>query len=376
MAEQLSDSLHATYLETPVLQASALMDIEHLHTDILTNLSTNLIAKAHLLDSSNPRWSTDEAGYLCLDGRIYIPEANNLHLHVLKYKHDHPLLGHFGQNHTLELICHEYTWPGICTYMKDYIKSCMACAQAKTPHHQPYGMLKQLLVPDQPWNSISMDFIEQLPSSSSFTTILVIIDQLSKQAIFIPTHDTITSPELTQLFLLHVFTKHGVPAHVTSDQGSEFVLHFFRSLGKALDMKLHFTLDYHPEGDGQTERANQTLEQYLRMYCNYQQDNWSDLLPLTEFAYNNAPSAMTSVFLFFANKGYHPNITVHPKCDLSLAQAREYAVNLESLHQYLHEEVAASQKRYQGPTDARRSPAPDFKVSDQVYVKAKYFRFT
>ena len=112
------------------------------------------------------------------------------------------------------------------------------------------------------------------------------------------------------------------------------------------------------------------------MYCNYQQDNWLDLLPLTEFAYNNAPSAMTSVFLFFANKGYHPNITVHPKCDLSLAQAREYAVNLESLHQYLHEEMAAAQKRYQGPTDARRSPTPDFKVSDQVYVKAKYFRFT
>ena len=101
-----------------------------------------------------------------------------------------------------------------------------------------------------------------------------------------------------------------------------------------------------------------------------------DLLPLTEFAYNNAPSAMTSVFLFFANKGYHPNITVHPKCDLSLAQAREYAVNLESLHQYLCEKMAAAQKRYQGPADARRSPTPDFKVGDQVYVKAKYFRST
>ena len=195
-------------------------------------------------------------------------------LHVLKYKHDHPLLGHFGQNHTIELIQCEYTWPGIHTYVKDYIKSRMACAWAKTPpHHQPYGMLKQLPVPNRPWNSISMDFIEQLPFSSGFTAILVVIDQLSKQAIFNPTHDTITSPELTQLFLLHIFAKHGVPAHVTSDWGSEFVLHFFWSLGKALDMKLHFTLGYHPEGDGQTERANQTLEQYLRMYCNYQQDN-------------------------------------------------------------------------------------------------------
>ena len=101
------------------------------------------------------------------------------------------------------------------------------------------------------------------PSSSGFTTILVVVDWLSKQAIFIPTHDTITSPELTQLFLLHVFAKHGILAHVTSDQGSEFVSHFFWSLGKALDMKLHFTSGYHPEGDSQTEQANQTLKQYL-----------------------------------------------------------------------------------------------------------------
>ena len=82
-------------------------------------------------------------------------------------------------------------------------------------------------------------------------------------------------------------------------------------------MKLHFTSGYHPEGDRQTERTNQTLEQYLRVYCNYQQDNWSELLPLTEFAYNNAPNATTGVTPFFANKGYHPNISVHPEQDLA-----------------------------------------------------------
>jgi len=216
-AEQLTDSLRATYLDAPVLRASALMDVERLHTDILANLSSDPIAKAHLSDTLNPRWSTNETGYLRLDGRMYVPETDDLRLRVLRYKHDHPLSGHFSQNRTLELIRREYTWPGICTYIKDYIKSCTACARAKTPRHRPYGMLKQLPVPDQPWNSISMDFIKQLLSSSGFTAILVVIDRLSKQAIFIPTHDTITSPELAQLFLLHVFTKHGVPMHVTSD---------------------------------------------------------------------------------------------------------------------------------------------------------------
>jgi len=180
-----------------------------------------------------------------------------------------------------------------------------------------------------------MDFIEQLPSSTGFTAILVVVDRLSKQAIFIPTHDTITGPELTKLFLLHMFSKYSVPAHITSDCSTEFVLHFFRSLGKALNMHLHFTSGYHPEGNDQTERSNQTLEQYLHIYCNYQQDNWADLLPLAEFAYNNAPSATTGVSPFFANKGYHPNISVYLECDMTSAWAHDYAVDLESLHQYL-----------------------------------------
>ena len=93
----------------------------------------------------------------------------------------------------------------------------------------------------------------------------------------------------------------------------EFVSSFFQTLGRALDMKLHFTSGYHPEGDRQTERTNQTLEQYLQVYCNYQQDNWSKLLPLAEFTYNNTPNATTGVTPFFANKGYHPNISVHPE---------------------------------------------------------------
>src|SRR5882724_2291668 len=143
-----------------------------------------------------------------------------------------------------------------------------------------------------------MDLIEKLPPSSSYTSILVIVDHLSKQSLFIPTYDTITSLQLAQLFVLHMFSKHGVPSHITSDRGTEFVSHFFQSLGTTLDMKLHFTSGYHPEGDGQMERMNETLEQYLRVYCNYQQDNWSELLPLAEFAYNNTPSATTGITPF------------------------------------------------------------------------------
>src|SRR5258705_10916237 len=160
---------------------------------------------------------------------------------VLLYNHDYPTSGQFGQNKTLDLSRRNYTWPSVRSFIKDYCKSCTPCARSKAPRHRPYGHLRQLPIPEKPWNSISMDFIEQLPSSEGYTAILVIVDRLSKQAIFIPTYDTITSMQLAKLFVLHVFSKHGVPSHVTSDRGTEFVSHFFRSLGKALDMRLHFT---------------------------------------------------------------------------------------------------------------------------------------
>ena len=105
-------------------------------------------------------------------------------------------------------------------------------------------------------------------------------------------------------------------------------------------MWLYFTSGYHPEGDGQTECMNQTLEQYLRVYCNYQQDNQSELLPLAEFTYNNAPSTTTSVSPFFANKGYHPNITVHPECDIAFSQAHNFAIDLDELQNTLKAEIS------------------------------------
>ena len=266
-------SLRAIILLTLAIRTVVLVDVEQLHKDILAALPTDSVTQSHLSDTSNPRWSMDSAGILHLDNRIYVLDSNNLHLRVLCHKHNHPLASHFSQNHTLELVCCEYTWPGVHSFVKDYVSSCTSCGRAKALRHRPYSLLKQLPIPTHPWHSISMDFIEQLLPFDGFTAILIVMDHLLKQGIFIPTHDTITSPELAKLFVMHIFSKHRVPSHVTSDRGSEFISHFFRSLRKALRITLHFTSGYHPEGDGQTEWMNQTLEQYLQIYCNYQQDN-------------------------------------------------------------------------------------------------------
>ena len=284
----------------------------------------------------------DPNSLLLLDNRIYVPSAGNLCTCILQYNHDHILARYFGQNKTLELVCHRYSWPSLCADVQQFYKFYITCIWSKPQCHKPYRSLKQLSISEQPWNSISMDFIKKLLSSSRFNTILVIVDWLTKQAIFISAYDTIMSVDLAHLFVLHVFSKYSIPSHITSDRDSEFVSNFFWSLGTTLDMRLHFTSDYHPEGNGQTEPTNQTLKQYLHVYCNYQQDNWSELLSLVEFAYNNALSTTTGVFLFFTNKRYHPNITVHPKHNIASSQARDFTIDLNELQSTLKAEISAA----------------------------------
>ncbi|SJL06755.1 uncharacterized protein ARMOST_10097 [Armillaria ostoyae] len=221
-----------------------------------------------------------------------------------------------------------------------------------------------------------MDFIEQLLDSNGFTTILVVIDHTSKQAIFTPTHNTINSKELTWLFVIHVFSKHGVPDYITSDCSSEFVSQFMCTLAKAFDIELHFTSRYHLEADRQTEHANQTLEQYIHIYCSYQQNNWNLLLPIAEFAYKNAPNTFTGISPFFANKGYHPNITVHPKQDIASARAHDFVVDLDELHQFLYNEITQAQSHYKIQADKCQNLASPFKVGKKVFLSSKHIKTT
>ena len=114
--------------------------------------------------------------------------------------------GHPGQNKTVDLIRRDYTWPRLCEFVKKYCKSCTTCMRTKPQRHKPYGLLKQLPIPKRPWNSISMDFIETLPTSSGSNSILVIVNWLTKQGIFILMTVHCTSKDLAVLFITHMFS--------------------------------------------------------------------------------------------------------------------------------------------------------------------------
>ena len=270
--------LNTAHPISPTFKATFILDQETLLADIKAAAASDPSLEKLVepkQQAVNHLWTLDQEGILQFNGKIFVPDIGDLHLRVLKSKHDHILFGHLGKEKTLQLVLRNYNWPKLQEFVTDYVKTCDTCMHNKPKNHKLYGLLKQLLIPLQPWESILMDFIEQLPPLEGYTDILVVVDRLTKQAIFTPTVQTIDARGLAELFIRNVFAKHRVPTHVTSDRGSEFVSRFFRSLAMALDMRLHFTSGYHPEANGQTERTNQTLEHYLRTYCNYQQSDWT-----------------------------------------------------------------------------------------------------
>jgi hypothetical protein len=156
-------------------------------------------------------------GLLMQDHWIVVPNHPPLYTNILKMCHNHPLASHFGVAKTIKLVNQQYYWPAALDFVQKYIKSCTNCGWAKVQQHKPYRPLCPLPVPEQPWTSIQMDYIEELPESEGYTAILVIVDQMTKSAIFIECHNTINTAELAQLFVMHVFSKHGVLLHITSD---------------------------------------------------------------------------------------------------------------------------------------------------------------
>lgn len=220
---------------------------------------------------------------LFYQGKLYLPANESLRLQVLRQAHDSPLAGHPGRDKTLSNLNRFFYWPGMSTSAESYVKTCDLCQRSKSPRHKTFGLLQPLPIPDGIWQSISMDHIVCLPESQGFDSILVVVDRRSKMAHFIPAKAVDDSKTLISQSWTHVFSKHGLPSDIVSDRGTLFTSNFFKETLKQAKIKSNLSTSYHPQTDGETERVNQILEQYLRSYCNFQQNDWSSLLPLDEF---------------------------------------------------------------------------------------------
>jgi hypothetical protein len=219
-----------------------------------------------------------------------------------------------------------------------------------------------------------MDFIVELPESNGFNAILVCVDRFTKMTHFCSTTTNVTSKETANFYLRYVFKHHGLPSNIVSDRGTQFVSRFSKRLYELCKIKHNKSTSFHPQSDGQTERVNQVLEQYLRIFCDYQQDNWLELLPLAEFSYNNAQHTSTLMSPFFANYEVNPcfSLQVSSATDPSQNPAAEDLVDrLKMIHQQLKENLAVAQAKYKEFHDVHVKETPPFAVGNLVWLSRK-----
>jgi len=302
-------------------------------------------------------------GLLMYNGLIWIPDNNTLRLRILRDHHDAQAVGHPGQTRTLELVSRNFYWPGQRKYVHRYVDHCDTCHRIKPIRHAPCRLLKPLELPHRPWDTISTDFITSLPTSIRKNALWVIIDRLTKMGHFVACQDTMNPEDLADHFLRQVIRPHRLPSSIVSGRGSLFTSNFWKRVTEALGISRNLSAAFHPQTDGQTERANATLEQYLRAYCNYQQDDWETLLPIDKFCYNNTQTGTTRITAFFANYGNHPRFL--PDLGTQNDEPPEVSEYVEALRR-LHEELRAEIKEAQMSQAEQAKPTKDWDLAAQA----------
>ncbi len=263
-----------------------------------------------------------------------MPDASDLRKQCLSLHHDAPYAGHLGRDRTKRLIMQTYWWPMLDRNVSHSVSTCNFCQRNKSTNEKPAGLLQPLPIPEFRWQSVSMDFITELPKTKAgHTAIFLFVDRLSKMVHFAPCWNDIGSQEFAQIFLRKFFAKHGLPTEVVTDRGTQFTSAFWKSVAQLLGVKQCLTSTRGPQSDGQTERTNRTLEDMLRHFVSPSYDDWDLRLPCCEFAINNAWNQPTGNTPFFLNPGEHPRspINVNKVCKLPAAKdSLHYAQQIKS----------------------------------------------
>ncbi|KAF1332716.1 reverse transcriptase, partial [Globisporangium splendens] len=218
-----------------------------------------------------------------------------------------PSGGHLGREKTFLSLSRDYYWPHMYKWVRKYVRTCEICQRVK-PSGSTQAPLRSLPVPSDSWKSVSMDFIFGLPRDKHGRNgILVFVDRFSKMVHLAPVSDKISAEMTAKVFVDVVFRLHGLPVEIVSDRDTRFTSKFWRALFGLLDTKLAMSTAAHPETDGQTERVNRVLEDVLRSYATSFKE-WSEFLPLAEFALNNSTHVSTGHSPFYVNYGIHPRV--------------------------------------------------------------------
>ena len=278
------------------------------------------------------------------------------------------MAGHPGAFKTMELISEHYWWPRMFGTVKSYVDGCAPCQQMKVNTHPTAPPLNPVkFTATRPFELASTDFITDLPEVNGYDSLMVVVDHgLSKGVILIPCKKTIDALGTANNYLDAVYRRFGLPDKLISDRGPQFASKVFQELGRLLGIKLSLTTAYHPQADGETERVNQDIGAYLRLFCANNPEKWLELIPLMEFAHNKRVHAVTAQTPFYLMNGAEPRAIPLPyqKTNVPAAETR-----MKELQQARDEAAAAHELARRKMAERVRSNFKPFEQGQKVWLE-------
>ena len=252
-----------------------------------------------------------------------------------------------------------------------FVNSCDSCQRAKSSTQKPFGLLNPIPPPRNKFDVYSLDFIGPLPKSDKgFDGILVIIDMFTKAATLEPINFTYGAIEIAEIFFKRIISRQGLPIKIISDRDPRFSGEFWKNLFQLIGTEVALSTAYHPQSDGQTERANQTLEEILRKQVNATQDNWDSLLPMAEFAINDSISESTWFSPFQLMYGMHPCKPMDMITESKAPAADDFLKEMVTAISRARENIVKTQIAMKEQADKHRRDH-SFKIGDKVLLSTK-----
>ena len=305
------------------------------------------------------------------EGKVYVPKDEELRVEVIWLHHDVLAAGHGGRWKTVELVTRNYWWPGVTRDVGKYVKGCNLCQRMKNRMEEPAGKLKLSEVPQKMWSHLTVDFITKLPVVAGKDAILVVCDRLSKMTHFVATTEGTSAEGLARLFRDNVWRLHGLPESVVSDRGPQFAVELTKELNRMLGIKTKLSTAFHSQTDGQTERMNQELEQYLRFFVEHRQKDWPEWLAAAEFAVNNKVYTATKVSPFMTNYGKELRMGGDIRKKGKVESATEFVERMKKVHEEAGAALKKTQEEMKRYADRRRKETEKWKKGDRVLLSTK-----
>ena len=268
-----------------------------------------------------------------------------------------------------------FYWPDSGKEIQDYVSQCISCQRNKSQNRHPYGLLQPLPIPSMPFDSISMDFIVNLPESKGYNCLLTVTDRLTKMVRLIPCRTDATANDIADVFIDQIVKLHGIPKEIISDRDTKFNSDFWKSLMKSFNVELKMSTTNHPQHDGQSERSNRNVITTLRSYVNEGNTNWIQQLPFIEIYLNNCEQTSSQFSPYYANYARHPNFNglFNTRSGSQVPSIQKYIKSIQSNWETIKMNLIRAQSHQKNYADRNRRTHP-FKVNDMVYLMAKHIK--